>query len=503
MNNFLKISDQPSIGIASPKLIGNRLDADYYRITFVENEEVLQESNIPIEILGNMWIEANYGSLPESVDYSEDGIYLIRGTDISGYGIAPENELIRVPASYYQKFKKAQVFPGYLLILVKGASIDREDSNAIMPASFAGHAIINGSVFKVKLKPEFNNYYVAAFMFSRHFLLQKRRSVTNTGALYNDLETIRNYRIALPHPKIQAYISAKVRLAEKCREEAGNVYKEGQKLLDSSLDLPRIQEQKSFGWFIEPSKDIIFGRLNVQTYKPAYTIASRQLLERPDCQLLGNLIGNGGKDITGGATPLGASYTNSGIPFLRVQNVQKNYLDLTDVVSIDSSTHSTMKRSQVKPYDVIFTITGYPGSATCVSPDLLPLNMNQHSVRFSVRSDKVDPFFLAAFLNSDYGYVQVKQRATGATRDALDYPSIKSILVPVIDLTLQKRIGRFFRQYAFYRCQAERLIQEAKLDIESLIGGELNSESILAGLISSPTWDGIENQLNKHLLNYA
>lgn len=488
-----------------PIEIVDLLIADAYRDEYISNDRIIRNSGFEIQPLGALCDDIYRGNTPphrESAHWNTQTPKIVKTVNIRP-NLCDMSSVFDIEPEVYFGLPKFQLSTSDIAITIMGATPEII-GRAWAYQSWIGKACFSDAVAAIKnVTRKLDREYLASYLnshFGHHSIMRwsgssTREYITNTA--------LKRIPIPIPDPKIQAYIGDKVRLAEKCREEAGNVYEEGQKLLDSSLDLPAIQEQMSYSWFIEPSKDMIFGRLNVQTYKPAYTMASRQLLERPDCQSLGNLIGNGGKDITGGATPLRASYPNLGIPFLRVQNVQKNYLDLTGVVYIDSLIHSTMKRSQVKPYDVIFTITGYPGSATCVSPDLLPLNMNQHSVRFSVRSDRVDPFFLAAFLNSDYGYVQVKQRATGATRDALDYPSIKSILVPVIDLTLQKRIGRFFRQYAFYRRQAERLIQEAKSDVESLIGGELNSEAILAGLISSPTWDGIENQLNKHLLNYA
>jgi len=203
------------------------------------------------------------------------------------------------------------------------------------------------------------------------------------------------------------------------------------------------------------------------------------------------LIKNKGRDISGGATPKGAEYPIKGVPFLRVQNVLRNFIDLNDIVFIDEKTNASMKRSQVKPYDVILTITGYPGNAACVTPDLLPLNMNQHSVRFSL-IDKVDPFYIAAFINSEYGIAQVNQRAAGATRDALDYPSVKSILIPIIDLDSQKKIGTYFRQSAYLRRKAQDLIEQAKIEVENLVDGSLNTRDILAGNVKPPSWEEIE-----------
>jgi hypothetical protein len=66
-----------------------------------------------------------------------------------------------------------------------------------------------------------------------------------------------------------------------------------------------------------------------------------------------------------------------GIPFL--QNIAKNFIDLSNVVYISTEMDEEID-DQIKPYDVILTITGYPGTKAVATPDSLPLNMSQHSV---------------------------------------------------------------------------------------------------------------------------
>src|SRR5262249_50600861 len=145
-------------------------------------------------------------------------------------------------------------------------------------------------------------------------------------------------------------------------------------------------------------------------------------------------------DIGGGATPLGASYQSDGIRFLRVQNLRPNRFDLSDIVYIDSRSDEQLQRSRLRVNDVVLTITGYPGTAAVVAQRHLPANINQHSVRFRVNEDW-NPFYVAAFLNSDWGKAQVERRAAGGTRDALDYPSVMSICVPKVSSSEQDDIG--------------------------------------------------------------
>jgi type I restriction enzyme, S subunit len=134
--------------------------------------------------------------------------------------------------------------------------------------------------------------------------------------------------------------------------------------------------------------------------------------------------------LTGGATPLGAAYVSEGVKFIRVQNVQPNKLELKDVVFIDYATHQTLlKRSQLKPNDIILTITGTYGNACVVPQDIGDANINQHCVKMEVDKTKISPYYLSCFLNSTLGKRQIDRAVTGSSRPALDYPSIRALFV--------------------------------------------------------------------------
>lgn len=64
--------------------------------------------------------------------------------------------------------------------------------------------------------------------------------------------------------------------------------------------------------------------------------------------------------ITNGATPKGGSenYVESGIMFLRSQNVWRNRIVLDDVAYIDEATHAKMKKSSLHYKDILITKTG-------------------------------------------------------------------------------------------------------------------------------------------------
>lgn len=181
-------------------------------------------------------------------------------------------------------------------------------------------------------------------------------------------------------------------------------------------------------------------RLDAQFFNPRY-FTSMDSLEKIAGERqwkvvpLEVLLKAGKEALTGGATPLGAAYPDEGAKFIRVQNVHPNRLvwNPEEDHCIDSHTHTvTLKRSQLRKDDVVFTITGSYGIAAVVPENFGEANMNQHSVRIRVNDD-VLPEYLSVFLNTELCRPQIDRAATGSSRLALDYPSVRKlrILLPL------------------------------------------------------------------------
>ena len=178
-------------------------------------------------------------------------------------------------------------------------------------------------------------------------------------------------------------------------------------------------------------------RLDAQFFNPRY-FATLNLLDRIADERgwrvvpLRSLLVDSRDALTGGATPLGASYPDEGPKFIRVQNVRPNQLlwNPDEDPCVDTQTHDTLlKRSQLRESDVIYTITGTYGIAAVVPAGFGEANINQHSVRIRVKSDEVLPEYLSVFLNSNLCRPQVDRAVTGSSRLALDYKAIRELKI--------------------------------------------------------------------------
>lgn len=222
---------------------------------------------------------------------------------------------------------------------------------------------------------------------------------------------------------------------------------------DEKNDLPEIMKRYRSGeWEFKNSptsfsfqKEKLEGRLDPSYYQPHFIEAYKQVTTlKCKSYPFGSIM----SDMSGGATPKveGDYYTDEGdgVPFLRVQNISPEGLVLDDVKYIKQIVHNTsLKRSQLRKDDLVFTITGRIGSVAII-PEGFAGNINQHSVRIhlkdSIDGKKIYPLYVVCFLNSRLGQLITNRGITGGTRPALDYQYIKSIPIPIPSPEVQEKI---------------------------------------------------------------
>ena len=109
--------------------------------------------------------------------------------------------------------------------------------------------------------------------------------------------------------------------------------------------------------------------------------------------------------ITKGTTPtsIGASFSESGIRFIKVENVVGERLVLTPETFISAETHARMARSSLEKNDLLMTIAGRLGDVAIVPHQILPSNTNQAVgiVRF-----KSEYLYVASYVHA---YLSTKQ----------------------------------------------------------------------------------------------
>ncbi|MFT7056577.1 MAG: type I restriction enzyme S subunit [Roseivirga sp.] len=156
------------------------------------------------------------------------------------------------------------------------------------------------------------------------------------------------------------------------------------------------------------------------------------------------LLGNISEKVGSGSTPSGGNqvYQDTGIPFIRSQNVTGNKLVL-DETHISETINNKMKGSIVKPHDILLNITGGSIGRTCVVPSDFDIgNVNQHVCIIRLKSDYT-PRFLQPFLASHKGQKLLYQGMTGSGREGINFQSIRLFKLNLPSLPEQQKIASF------------------------------------------------------------
>lgn len=192
--------------------------------------------------------------------------------------------------------------------------------------------------------------------------------------------------------------------------------------------------------------------------------------------------------IGAGSTPKGGKevYVDSGIPFLRSQNVWNDGLALDDVAFISETTHEKMSGTHVQANDLLFNITGGSiGRCALVATDFETANVSQHVT--IVRSiDKDLAPFLHLVLRSSYIQKLVMDVQVGVSREGLSIGKLSQFLIPLPSLTEQKRIIKKVEilnsiidslQVSLRKLQKNKLHLADSLIVNALLDSKDNNES--------------------------
>lgn len=171
--------------------------------------------------------------------------------------------------------------------------------------------------------------------------------------------------------------------------------------------------------------------------------------------------------IGSGSTPTGGSevYTNSGVKFLRSQNVYFDGFRLDEIVYITNEIDESMKGTRVLEGDVLLNITGGSiGRCYYVDSSLGRANVNQH-VSIIRPSGKTNTKYLKYFLQSEVGQIQIQMLQTGGNREGLSAAALKEFRFLFLPLMEQQAISDYLDE----KCaDIDSLIQTKLSKIDSL-----------------------------------
>ncbi|QJR82170.1 restriction endonuclease subunit S [Alteromonas pelagimontana] len=149
-----------------------------------------------------------------------------------------------------------------------------------------------------------------------------------------------------------------------------------------------------------------------------------------------------------GSTPRGgkSAYVESGIPFLRSQNVWNDGVKLDDVVYISDEVHEKMSKTKVFPGDILLNITGASLGRTTVFPDFLKeANVSQHVTIVRMCEPELTNW-VHLVLMSPLIQKEIWDRQVGMAIEGLSKRTFETFEIPIPPLNEQARIVEKVRE---------------------------------------------------------
>ncbi len=248
------------------------------------------------------------------------------------------------------------------------------------------------------------------------------------------------------------------------------------------VPVPTVDEQRSIIAILNKNDAIITGKRKVLK-------ALNELVKARFVEMFGEPIANPMgwpvkrlKDvsvlITNGNTPKGGSknYVESGITFLRSQNVWRNRIELDDVAFIDAETHESMKKSSLHHNDILITKTGRIntensslGRAALFKGADNSANINGHVYLVRLDGSIVPEFVVTILTGEAYRKYIRKVCVGGIDKRQINVDQVENFPIIIPPYEQQKMFAAFAAQVDKSKVAVQKSLDETQLLFNSLM----------------------------------
>jgi len=215
-------------------------------------------------------------------------------------------------------------------------------------------------------------------------------------------------------------------------------------------------------------------RLDAEYYQPEYLKLQKKLNKISSSRLNKVANINGGKRL-----PLGEDFSESGISYIRIVDIQNNFIDYENANFISEKLHDKLEKYQIRNKDILVTIVGNSVGLTGFNQgSLLKCNFTENCAR--IRAINLSPEFLFVVLISKIGQLQVSRERVGAAQPKLSLDRLRNFKIPLFPSNIQKFINKLVYLSKTELEESKKLYQKAEnLLLEKLgLAGEIFEDEL-------------------------
>lgn len=166
--------------------------------------------------------------------------------------------------------------------------------------------------------------------------------------------------------------------------------------------------------------------------------------------------------------PMAKEYTRDGVWLLQTQNVQEFFLSEASQTKINAEFHNYLDKSKVRKGDILIARSGSFGTASIYLEDEEINSADITIIR--CLEERMNPFYLVAFLNCKYGVNQLLRYASGGVQGHVNLTILENLKVCSLNSDVQERIESICMRSYLAIQQSEQLYLQAQTLLLSELG---------------------------------
>ena len=444
-----------------------RFDAEFFKKKFLE-VNLRFKNNPRLGSFTDKVVCGPFGSTILEETYKKSGVTLIRPFNIRDLKVEDEN--IVYISEQDVKDKKLSTFEEGTLIFARVGDVR---------CGVLTHEIatISPNIIGVEVSKsnQYNSYFLALFFNIRFGFLQILREMKVVAQPTISTDTVRNLKLPQINLDFQNLCKSIMLYAFKVENQAKSLYKEAEDLLLSELNLKNWQPTeeniavKSFS-----SSFLASDRLDADYYQPKYEILYKKLQDsckQKKWQLteLGNL-----SSVFKYGLSDKLKYIDNGVPFLRIADLDKYRFYKKNIKYISQEAAPKAKQAKVNAGDVLISRSGTLGLTVVITESFDNAIFGSYFIRTRPDPNMINPTYLALYLNSLAGRLQIEQTNTGGVQTNLTIPTLQSLLIACPPLKVQQEFVAKVNKYYNLEDRSQQLLEIAKTGVEIAIETDEN-----------------------------
>src|SRR5699024_7053659 len=128
--------------------------------------------------------------------------------------------------------------------------------------------------------------------------------------------------------------------------------------------------------------------------------------------------------------------------------------------------------------DLLISRVGSVGVCSVIEEYQEGLALSDNVIAVKFKENTIPTRYIAAYLNSSTGKLQIDRIIKGAVQSVINYQSIKKLKIPILDIETMNKIDLLIKKWKKDLLSANHLIKDATQDVESLIEGTFDRAKV-------------------------